>query len=467
MTLHVACVRTGPKYSRDYVLILLDMVRRNLDQDFHFWCITDDPFEHPEIGIIEARPELLHWWQKVYLFSPDMPWNEGDRVLYLDLDVAVVGRLEDLADTPGIIRDWNLPGFNSSVMVWNHGEHANIWSSFMLETMYELDGDQDWITSLSEIDDRYRWQPFPREWCASYKALRDEFPPTGTKVVVYHGKPKPHECIDWTRDVWKIGGFTEFHATLGMNVSQAVALDNVRINAARDLTWFTGWQPHKDTAVIVGGSPSLVGHIEAIRHHRQRGSKIVALNGAGHYLNALGITPDVLFVCDARPENVQFVSAQAKTYLIASQCHPGVLDALEPAKVVLVHLAICDEIRDVLDPWWDTKPICVIGGGGTGGLRAMNILMLGGYRKLHIYGMDSSYEDHHHAYAQPMNDGDRRLETYLPATQKNYTCAPWMIRQAVEFRDLAYPTMVENGVRMWVHGKGLLPDMFKELSNGG
>jgi len=464
--LHVCCVRTGRKYSRDYVAILHDMVSRNLSTPHHFWCLTDDPESiHPEIGIIPADPELKGWWQKVNLFNPHMPWKPGeDRVLYFDLDVAIVGRLEEMAETPGIIRDWNNPEYNSSVMCWDAGDHLNAWLKFNpIAVPIRMHGDQNWLTELGG------WETFPRDWCLSFRAHAQDWPPNEAKVVVFHGEPKPHEVQGWVKDVWKIGGHTQFLAGKGMNVSYAKVLENVRINSAReDVQWFVGDQPHKETLVIVGGAPSLKEQIRAIRDQRLRGSKILALNNACAFLNANNIVPDYLMICDAREENVVFTRAEAKRYILASQCDPSLFDALKGKDVHMPHLWVCDEMRDILAPYDETQPICLIGGGSTVGLRAISLGIISGYRTIHLYGMDSCFsQSQHHAYEQTLNDADQALEVYLPALKKHYVVSPWMARQAAEFRDIVWQHAKDSGTRIIAHGKGLIPDMARHLAQNG
>lgn len=462
MTTHVVCVRVGTAYSRDYVAILHDMVARNLTKPFRFWCVTDDPEPiHPDIEIIDAGQPLKGWWAKVWLFSPDLPWAVGERVVYFDLDTAIVGSLDEVVETRGIIRDWHVPGYNSSVMIWDCGEHAAIWSQFRLATVDYLRGDQDWITNCAKAGDK--WDIFPRDWFVSYRSHAETFPPVGAKAVCFHGRPKPHECGGWVPDVWKIGGLSEMVVPDGMNVSFDLALSNIKENAKRDIPWFVGGQPHKDTMVLVGGGPSMKDHIKAIKAHKQRGAHIVALNNSGAFLNDHGIIPDALVVIDARPENIEFIKAHAKRYLLASQCDPSLFDALKDRDCHLFHAGICDEVGDLLKPYWETHPCAVIGGGGTVGLRAINLAIVSGYRKLHLYGYDSSFSDRHHAYPQPMNDQDTVVEVFVPLLEKTYRCAVWMARQAAEYRDMAYPALKANGVKTWIHGTGLIPDLHRKL----
>lgn len=178
--LTVACVLSeGPRraYDRSHVRRLGEMVAEHMLQPYCFVCLDDSPFSG--------------WWAKVSLFEPG---RFSGRVLYLDLDVTVVGGLDDLADYPApfvIIRDWNLPGFNSSVMTWDAGVADHFYTHFTPEVMGRMPGDQNWIMKkmLSAAT-------FPRDWCLSYKRhIRDGSGvlPSDARVICFHGKPKPWE----------------------------------------------------------------------------------------------------------------------------------------------------------------------------------------------------------------------------------------------------------------------------------
>lgn len=482
MSVHVVSVCTGTKYDPKCVEILHDMVARNLSLvDVTHWCLTDQAV-HPDIKVIE--PTLPGWWAKVELFSPRMPWAIGDRILYFDLDVVITGQLEELAARPGIIQDWNWPCYNSSVMVWDHGDHAAIWETFdptiptaegtivprwMLPEGQVNGGDQEWITEVSV------WETFPRAWCLSQHQVKG-WPPTACKVVCFHGATKPHDIKQgWIADVYRVGGFTSLPVMDGANVETEGLLANVRASVARDLPWFTGFGPGKQVAVLVAGGPSMREGLEAIRAHKQRGARIVTVNNAWRFLVENGIKPDTHIMLDARPENAAFIAGapQATRYLVASQCHPDVFDALEAqgCRVVLWHNAFGDgsQLRDILAPWWDEgpdqRPCCLIPGGGTVGLRALFLAAYSGYRKIHVYGMDSSFSDdgEHHAYPQALNDADKPMTVVLG--EKSYRAAVWMVRQAEEFK-WHWRDLKAMGLRLFVHGRGLIPDIAKRLEAG-
>lgn len=478
--INVVSVRVGTKYPAEYVHTLHDMIGRNLAlEDMCHWCLTDDPDSLPEgIRAIPHNPDLPGWWQKVFLFSPDMPWMIGDEVLYMDLDVCVTGRLEELPH--GIISDWHWPCYNSSVMRWAHGDHSQVWTDFTLDVIdcptptlgaylpagQVNGGDQEWLTVCSD------WQTFPDGMFVSYRDAVS-WPPDGAKAVIFHGSPKPHEIDQgWVPGIWKVGGYTAVPKLKGMNVSHDFAHDNIRVNVLRDLPWFSGFDKQERACVIVGGGPSMKDSLQAIKDHRRRGAKLITVNNALGYLHDRGVTPDAHVMLDAREENVSMVQNAPKNvrYFLASQVHPCVFDALLGHDVVLWHNGMGDgeELRQIVEPWFDEgpnqKPVVFVPGGGTVGLRALNLAWLSGYKKVHLYGFDSCYHgDAHHAFAQPLNDGEETQEVVLG--EKRYRCARWMIRQAMEFQE-QYAHLTKEGVKVMVHGKGLVPDMWRLLNEG-
>ena len=481
MSVHFVMVRVGDRYGPEYVATLADMIARNASnlEEFAIWCVTDKPDELPEgVNAIPADPNIPpSWWAKCQLFSPAMPWEPGDRVVYFDLDVAITGRLEDLVEHDGIIKDWHWPCLNSSVMSWLHGEHREIWDTLTPEVMARPStdlapylpkgqingGDQEHITRLGG------WQTFPPAWFVSYRSAKG-WPPNESKAVIFHGDPKPHEVTTgWVPNVWKMGGYTSLPVMGGVNVTHEALLANVRDAVKRDLPWFTGFGPHKRVACVVGGAPSVRDDIGKIRAQQKRGARIVTVNNTWRLMVDNGIMPDVHVMLDARKENAAFLKDAPKSirYFIASQCHPDVFDALKDRDVVIWHNGFGDNeaIREVLSPWWDEgpnqRPCILVPGGGTVGLRSLWLCAFSGFKTIHMYGFDSSYEgDQHHAYAQPLNDTDRVMEVTMG--DKIYRAAPWMVRQVEEAR-WHRADLIKEGVTLHVHGRGLLPDVMRSI----
>jgi hypothetical protein len=94
-------------------------------------------------------------------------------------------------------------------------------------------------------------------------------------------------------------------------------------------------------------------------------------------------------------------------------------------------------------------------GGTTVSLRAIPMLAMLGFRRIHVYGLDSCYRDkQHHAYAQAENDSDRCMEMFIDG--RSFWCAPWHIKQAHEFQELMRYVLVPAGVELAIHGDGMI-----------
>ena len=187
----VACVNWGDYLGRGqhYVDTLRSAVARNLKQPFEFVCVR-------EAG------NLQDWWVKIALFQPG---RFKGRVLYLDLDSVVVGPLDELVESKGIIDmhdwGWGAHPLNSSVMVWDAGEHERVFTAYQPEIAKKfcVGGDQEWITALGG------WQALPAHMVRSYRYHSIKAPPADASVVTFHGTPKPHEVTKgWVPQHWRM-----------------------------------------------------------------------------------------------------------------------------------------------------------------------------------------------------------------------------------------------------------------------
>jgi hypothetical protein len=205
----VACVEWGNYLGRgaEYVAKLRAGVARHLKQPFHFLCLTDDPRRHPtltyddyhDLPTLNTRG-LVGWWSKLYLFSP-FRFPAGSRVLYIDLDSVIVGNLDELAAHKGIIhlRDWGWSRnvYGSGIMSWDAGEHEEIWTRWDPAVAQRLEGDQDWLTELGG------WPALPPAMLHSYRYHAKAGIPAGSRIVSFHGRPKPHEAGGWVPEAWR------------------------------------------------------------------------------------------------------------------------------------------------------------------------------------------------------------------------------------------------------------------------
>jgi hypothetical protein len=211
-------------YSADYVKNLFGMVSRNIDRPFKMVCLTNVPKMLPKSIRTIKVPPLLNkhgfrvrgWWNKVHLFDPRHDFG-SDRVLYLDLDLLIVDRLEPIVDFPApfAISTDIAPLFqggkgltvckryNSSIMVWDReARPTELYTEWKPEIAARLWGDQDWIGE--RLPDLAR---FPKEWMKRHSTNPEKVPPFPGVKVVTCTKFKNHECVtmpgqEWVRKVW-------------------------------------------------------------------------------------------------------------------------------------------------------------------------------------------------------------------------------------------------------------------------
>ena len=245
-----------------------------------------------------------------------------------------------------------------------------------------------------------------------------------------------------------------------LNTSPAVMVAQAQANLARDLPVFIEQPEHKACVCIVGGAPSLADTLPALRFQQGRGHLVAALNGTHDWLLDRGLVPDVHVMLDARLENADFVRNPQKgiTYLIAAQCHPKVFEALAGHDVI-VWVADVPGMRELADR--TPKPLGLVGGGSTVGLKAMALFYLWGFRLMSLFGMDSCYrEEAHHAYPQALNDGERVIDTIIHG--RRFFCSPWMLAQAEDFRDDA-KRLIGRGVELKAYGSGLIQTLLQKI----
>lgn len=237
------------------------------------------------------------------------------------------------------------------------------------------------------------------------------------------------------------------------NTPDEIIYGNMRINSRGPWPWLSSSPAHDGIAVMVGSGPSLADTIEQIRVLRDAGAHIFAMNGAAGYLSDRGILADFQVIIDARPETAELIGP-ARMHLIASQCAPETFLAAdeEDSETILWHLAV-PNIDDALP---ETQPEhCIIGGSASVGNTALCLAYAMGYRRLEIFGYDSSCRgEASHAAHQRINDGEPMAEVWYRGTV--YRASLTMKLQAEKFQETA-KDLIEAGASLSVHGAGLLP----------
>jgi len=187
------------------------------------YCITDRPSEIEGWATpIAPFKKAAGWWNKVNLFSPDMP---SGPCLYMDLDIVILQNFDVeieamLAKLPilSCVSDainWMGCKFSSSMMVFEASKHVHIFDRFLKhdDRLYNrAGGDQVWIGPQLE-DVNYIDDVFPDlKKNLKYHLVDFSFKPPllpteidqRVKLVDRIGDPKPHhlEAVPYIKKNW-------------------------------------------------------------------------------------------------------------------------------------------------------------------------------------------------------------------------------------------------------------------------
>ena len=236
MPVQCACVIRGDAYDWCYVENLHAMLRRYWHNDVELHVFTESHRQVPAPMIrhvLEDWPGAVGprraWWNKLQLFDP-RHWTGP--VLYFDLDVVIVRDLSWINNLSlehfWTIRDFkklwrpSWRGVNSSMMYWDPVKFSWIWDQVRQQQIDQImmadAGDQDWLTKtlpqhqVRFFDDHrvrsWRWEI--QDGGMDMRTRRHHRPragavvPDGTDVVIFHGRPKPHQITDpWVQQHWR------------------------------------------------------------------------------------------------------------------------------------------------------------------------------------------------------------------------------------------------------------------------
>lgn len=221
---------------------------------------------------------------------------------------------------------------------------------------------------------------------------------------------------------------------------------NVASSVARKLRTIRSQEPNDRSLAIVGGGPSAIDFLDEIRGY----DDVWCVNGMLDWLIEQGIKPKGYVIIDPEPIMTQYLKNPPDdvVYYVGSVCHPDTFDALKDRNVVLFH------------PLMDDMPIvdnkAVIGGGPTVLTRAPQLAYRLGYRDVHLFGADSSYESGiHHIYDAPMDPIVRvSLDDVI------YETSGVFLHQVAYFQQILH-WFQSKGANFEIHGRGLGPDLLR------
>lgn len=256
----------------------------------------------------------------------------------------------------------------------------------------------------------------------------------------------------------------------GCNTEPETIREQFKINVDRDIPFIKEclpeYLPIDMPIAIVCGGPSLERRWEELKEFTGR---ILACNGAYKFLYEKGIKPHAFMLLDCREDNIEFILPHLTTsYLIATQAHPSIFDFLQESNCfVYKYLTNLPDIKELLGDRLKNEKFTILGGTvGTVGIKAMSMAHALGFREMHLYGFDSSYEgDNHHAYPQPLNDETRRIEVFVE--DRKYITSASFAHQAQEFPAWAKDLVQFHGCQIELHCDGLLPDLMDYCNRVG
>lgn len=215
--------RSDGNYLTEYgardVNILAAMLRRNLTIPYTLKLVSDDfdgvdssiervqIWTEPNVKVAGNKPNC---YRRLRQFAPEARYFLGERVLSLDLDCVITGNLDSILSEDVDFKAWNkgLVAYQGGMILHKPGKFPFLWTEFdpqntPRETAARriVGSDQAWI-SMRMPKGLPVWTK--ADGILSYKGdLRNcreyletgELPPN-TKIVFYHGQPKPAQCRD-------------------------------------------------------------------------------------------------------------------------------------------------------------------------------------------------------------------------------------------------------------------------------
>lgn len=235
---------------------------------------------------------------------------------------------------------------------------------------------------------------------------------------------------------------------VGQISTVAVMPENERIEHVKENVKLTDKRlhivpPHNRVAILACYGPSLQDTWPSIMQERdilsqREGCVVVSVSGAHDFLIKNGIVPDMHIECDPREHKAQMSEAlQDRTeYLYASVCHPNVVKRLAgKPNLTIWHLDGGELSRRLIIENTDEKNPLFVGGFASVGLRAISVLILLGYRRFIIHGMDCSYRDDGTSHAGK-HTGKQQKRIDVTCYGRHFVTAPVLLAYMKQFDEL-------------------------------
>ena len=261
-------------------------------------------------------------------------------------------------------------------------------------------------------------------------------------------------------DFYVTGWSASLPKSIKLNTPEEKILANIRENAKFPCKHVRPHQLQEETEIqILCGGPSLNDFEDEIFENWVGGMKTITVNGTYNWAQDRHITNVNQCMIDARPFNKRFCEPPRDDcyYFIASQCDPSVFEMLPHDRTFFWHCTSSPEAIDAVD---ESYPEYIIAGGGsTVAMRVIALMRVLGYKKMHIYGLDSCCVDgDHHAYSQPENDYKVK-NIPVKVGDRVFDCQPWMAYQAYDLVEMV--KAIGDEFMLDVKGDGLIAHILK------
>ncbi len=213
------------EYTAEHVNIWAASISRHLTLPHRFACVTDTPegidprveiiaplHEFEDIKIPGWGAQYPHCLRRLSLFRPDAAEIFGPRFVSMDIDVVISGSLDPLFDRDDefvIYQSFPHPFrlYSGGMFLMTAGARPQVYEQFSLEGIVVarkryIGSDQAWISAVLGpgeatwgMADGVRWWP--------------QEPDADTRIMFFHGRPKPDELLDesaWVAEHYRIGG---------------------------------------------------------------------------------------------------------------------------------------------------------------------------------------------------------------------------------------------------------------------
>lgn len=202
----------GGVYDHRYVNALAKNIKQHVTIPHEIVCLTDDSrgIDTEIVRAIPLQHGLPKWWSKIELFN-SINFHTS-RVFYMDLDTVVVDNIDEiLIGTQQhafvALRDfYHMFTLQTGIMAWHNGSFDHVYQKFVPRMHYFASpeiGDHVWIGENASKTPEFFQDLYGNKVVSYKKDCKNGRLPSGTKIVCFHGNPRPHTVTDkFVLDNW-------------------------------------------------------------------------------------------------------------------------------------------------------------------------------------------------------------------------------------------------------------------------